>query len=104
MILRLYGTGHTVLPDTAEWETLRASFPTNPGIRQIITAEITRVSTSCGYAVPRMELVEQRETLIKWSEAKGDDELVKYRQEKNLCSIDGLSAPLPLGESISQAK
>ncbi len=56
-ILRLYGQGRTVLPDTAEWEELRPLFPEHPGARQIVAAEISRVQTSCGYAVPLMDLV-----------------------------------------------
>jgi hypothetical protein len=102
MIVRLYGTARTVLPDTPEWEPLRADFPTYSGIRQIILADITRVATSCGYGVPRMELVEQRDTMIKWAKAKGEDGLQKYRQQKNQCSIDGLPAPLAPCEITSQ--
>lgn len=94
MIVRLYGTGATVLPESAEWESLRALFPAYPGIRQIITAEITRTATSCGYGVPLMDLVDQRNTMIKWAEAKGEDGLVAYRAQKNESSIDGLPTPL----------
>jgi hypothetical protein len=97
-ILRLYGQGRTILPGTAEWETLRPLFPEHPGARQIVVADISRVQTSCGYAVPLMDLVGQRDTLVRWAEAKGDHELDAYRQEKNLCSIDGL--PTALAEHI----
>jgi hypothetical protein len=93
-ILRLYGRGRAVLPDAPEWEELRARFPDLPGVRQIVVAAVTRVQTSCGYAVPRMETVEQRDTLVRWAEAKGEDRLSGYRQEKNTVSIDGLPAPL----------
>lgn len=89
-ILRLYGTGHTVLPDMPEWDELIGLFNPMPGMRQIIVAEIDRVQTSCGFSVPLYDYVEERDTLIKWAEVKGDDGLVAYRQEKNLQSIDGL--------------
>jgi hypothetical protein len=92
-ILRLYGRGRVVLPGTEEWEGLRSLFPEYPGVRQIITARITRVQTSCGFAVPRMDLVAQRDTLLRWAEAKGEA-LPAYRAEKNARSIDGLPAPL----------
>lgn len=92
-ILRLYGTGEVVLPGTAEWAELAGLFPVYPGMRQIITAEISRVQTSCGFAVPLMEYTQQRDTLSRWAEAKGDD-LPSYRQQKNATSIDGLPAPL----------
>jgi hypothetical protein len=49
-----------------------------------------------------MELVEQRDTMLKWAQSKGDDGLVAYRQQKNQCSIDGLSAPLSSSETVTQ--
>jgi hypothetical protein len=93
-ILRLYGTGRTILPDAPEWVELLPRFPAYPGIRQIILADITRVYTSCGYAVPRMEYVGERDTWVRWAETKGEEALVTYRQEKNSFSIDALPAPL----------
>jgi hypothetical protein len=93
-ILRLYGTGRTILPDAPEWADLLPRFPAYPGIRQIILADITRVYTSCGYAVPRMEYVGERDTWIRWAETKGEEALVTYRQEKNSYSIDALPTPL----------
>jgi hypothetical protein len=93
-ILRLYGCGRTVLPTSPEWDELRARFPIFPGVRQIIVADITRVQTSCGFAVPLMQYEGQRDTLIRWAEAKGEHGLVDYWQEKNVSSVDGLPTPL----------
>lgn len=98
-ILRLYGTGRTVLPESGEWSELASHFPDYPGARQIIIADIAQVQTSCGYAVPLMEFNDQRETLIKWAEAKGP-ELEAYRTQKNSRSIDGL--PTPLGNEAAK--
>jgi hypothetical protein len=92
-ILRLYGRGRVVLPDSDDWDDLRGLFPEYPGVRQVVVARVTRVQTSCGFAVPRMELVGQRDTLLRWADAKGDA-LPAYRAEKNARSIDGLPAPL----------
>ncbi|MES2178631.1 MAG: pyridoxamine 5'-phosphate oxidase family protein [Gemmatimonadota bacterium] len=92
-ILRLYGTGHVVIPDTREWAELSQQFPVYPGSRQIIVAEVSRVQTSCGFAVPVMNFVKQRDSLIRWAEAKGDD-LPRYWRERNATSIDGLPAPV----------
>jgi hypothetical protein len=92
-ILRLYGRGAVVLPGTPRWAAMAGEFPTYPGGRQIIAAEITGVQTSCGYGVPLMEFAGQRDTLCRWAEAKGEA-LPSYRQEKNAKSIDGLPAPL----------
>jgi hypothetical protein len=94
-ILRLYGTGEVVPQGSAGWGDLAALFPSYPGVRQIVTADITRVQTSCGFAVPRMETIAQRHTLLRWTEAKGDA-LPAYWREKNARSIDGLPAP-PIG-------
>lgn len=95
-ILRLYGEGRTVLPGTTEWDQLRPQFPDLAGARQLIVADVDRVQTSCGFGVPLMEYVGQRDTLIRWAEVKGPEKLAEYRQQKNSYSIDGL--PTPLGK------
>lgn len=100
-ILRLYGTGHTVLPNDDEWHTLVGLFPEIPGARQIIVADIRRVQTSCGFAVPLMDFVAQRDTLVRWAENRGKEKLDDYRREKNSCSIDGL--PTPIGEQFEHS-
>jgi hypothetical protein len=51
------------------------------------------VQTSCGFAVPLMKYARQRDTLLRWADAKGG-ELPRYRRQKNARSIDGLPAPL----------
>jgi len=93
-ILRLYGRGETVLPGSDQWAELRPLFGEYPGARQIIVAEIDRVQTSCGFAVPNYAFVGQRDTLIRWANAKGEDGLETYHRERNARSIDGLVTPL----------
>jgi hypothetical protein len=88
-----------VLPWDEEWGDLRPLFPDPPGVRQIIVAAIDRVQTSCGYAVPLMDNARDRETLVRWAEAKGPDGLEAYRREKNTASIDGLPTHLALAEA-----
>lgn len=95
-ILRLHGRGRVVLPHEPGADALLARFPARVGTRQVVVVDVTRVSTSCGYAVPRMELVGPRDKLDRWAEAKGEDGLVEYRREKNSVSIDGL--PTHLGK------
>ncbi|HEX6927527.1 MAG TPA: pyridoxamine 5'-phosphate oxidase family protein [Longimicrobiaceae bacterium] len=92
-VLRLYGRGRVVLPGDPSWPELAERFPSYPGTRQIIVTDISRVQTSCGFGVPRLSLVEQRDTLIRWAEAKGE-KLTEYRLKNNSRSIDGLPAPL----------
>ncbi len=93
-ILRLYGRGETVLPGMDRWDELLARFPTYPGTRQIIVATIDLVQTSCGFGVPRMEVKQQRDTLVRWAESQGEDGLETYRVNKNVTSLDGLPTPL----------
>jgi hypothetical protein len=93
-ILRLYGRGTVVLPGAPQWDELVRHFEDHPGIRQIITADITRIQTSCGFGVPLMEHLGQRDMLTRWAETKGDA-LPAYREKHNAVSIDGLRAPLP---------
>lgn len=94
MILRLYGQGQVILPDSEEWAEVIALFPEIPGTRQIITAAIARVQTSCGMAVPLYEFQLQREELVNWADKKGEAGIQTYHQEKNMKSIDGLPTPL----------
>jgi hypothetical protein len=122
-ILRLYGTGRTVLPGEADWPELAAHFNADPGTstgtdidtrtatatgtatanatvtgtgrgnqRAIIVVAVDRISDSCGYAVPVMELTEERDLLTRWSERRSADDLVEYRVKHNSTSIDGLPA------------
>ncbi len=93
-ILRLYGQGRTVLPDQPEWAELLAVFPAIAGTRQIIVADIERVQTSCGFAVPLYEYVDQRDILVNWAEKKGNPGVKQYWREKNQVSIDGLPTPV----------
>lgn len=95
-ILRLYGKGRVVLPTDAEWETLFPHFNAVTAMRQIVVIDVQRVQTSCGYGVPFMDYAGERDTAVKWAEAKGEEGLVEYRREKNSTSIDGL--PTHIGQ------
>jgi len=94
-ITRLFGRGETVLPGSARWESLSPHFPAGyAGVRQIISADIYQAQTSCGFAVPFMQFVEERDTLLRSSAAKGEVAMAEYQIEKNSVSLDGLPAPL----------
>lgn len=97
-ILRLYGEGHTVLPDTPEWDDLSPTFTIYPSTRQLIVVDVTKVQTSCGYGVPLYDYVGERDIHFKWAETKGEDGLKDYRAEKNYVSLDGLPTPLGIKE------
>lgn len=91
-VLRLFGTGLSHQVGTARFDELVSRFPDLPGTRAIVELEIERIQSSCGYAVPFMELVEERPTLQQWARRKGPDGLAEYWSEKNRTSIDGLPA------------
>lgn len=93
-IVRLYGTGQTILPDTPEWDAIIGHFPTHLSTRQIIVADIHRTSSSCGYSIPFFDYQGERETLKKYWDVKGEDALPDYWQKKNAASIDGIVTPL----------
>jgi hypothetical protein len=92
VVLRLYGRGRAARPGSAEWAELSPLFPALPGARQVVVVDVTRVQTSCGFAVPLMTFERERDTLVRWAESKGDDGLRGYREQKNQKSIDGLPA------------
>ena len=89
-ISRIYGAGIVHEVGTPEFAELMTNFPELPGRRAIIDIAVDRVTTSCGYAVPMMDLVSDRDRLLEWARAKGDDGLVDYRASKNERSIDDL--------------
>jgi len=89
-IVRLFGRGSVVTCEEPAFAGLAAHFPDLPGARAVVTVELDRVADSCGYGVPKMEVVGQRDRLLTWAEAKGDDGLSEYRADRNAASIDGL--------------
>jgi len=95
-IVRLYGHGQVIEASRPEAQPLLDRFPAYPGARAIITVDVDRVSTSCGYAVPKLRLDTDRSTLIEWATRKGEDGLRTYRAEQNARSVDDLPA---LGEA-----
>ena len=93
-IVRFHGTGRYVEAGTPEFDTLRARFPKREtaGQRGVVVVDVTRVSDSCGFSVPRMALVEDRDLLDRWADRKTPEQLEAYRVTKNTTSIDGLPA------------
>ena len=89
-ISRIYGRG-TVHPlGSGAFDALAPSFPDLPGRRSIIEVDVERVTTSCGYAVPLMDLVGDRDRLLDWATKKGEGGIVEYWGTRNGTSIDGL--------------
>lgn len=115
-IVRLYGKGTVYERGTPEFDKFFEptsgaddlyDFPTpemTPGARAVIWIDITRVGSSCGYSVPFMQFVKEREQLNKWSarleekDAETEDpwelhfeqSMKKWWSTFNTWSIDGL--------------
>lgn len=90
LIVRLWGRGEVVTVDEPGFTDLAAAYPELPGARAVITVHLEGVQTSCGFAVPHLELVGERTKLLDWAERKGEDGLAKYWDQKNAESLDGL--------------
>jgi pyridoxamine 5'-phosphate oxidase-like protein len=91
-IVRLHGHGTVITSGHPRFAELASHFATNPGTRAFIHVSVTRVSSSCGYAVPYLEFRGNRDTLDRWAINKGSEKLEEYRATKNQKSIDGLPA------------
>jgi len=77
-VVRLHGRG-TV-----------ARHPDHPSTRAVVVVDVERVSDSCGYGVPVMDVVGERDLLRLGAVKRGPEGLAAYRAEHNATSIDGL--------------
>ena len=97
-IVRLHGQGRVVPAGEPEFGSLLAGFPPNEQVanaaRSIIVADLSRISDSCGFVVPRLEYAGDRDQLFRWAEHKqeehGDAWKALYMEANNRASIDGL--------------
>jgi len=81
-ILRLHGRG----------EVIESGDPGLEGVRGVVRVHLERISDSCGYGVPLMEVVGTRPQRELWLERKGAQGVRDYVRERNAISIDGLPA------------
>ena len=100
-IARLHGRGSVVWPEDPAFDDLleRAEFDpwtVEEARRAIVRVEVTRVSTSCGYGVPLMEQVGEREhfdlSKRKRLRTQGPEKMRAFQASRNAESIDGLPA------------
>ncbi|WP_194827580.1 pyridoxamine 5'-phosphate oxidase family protein [Nocardia sp. XZ_19_231] len=95
-ILRLFGTGRVVRPDSDEFDTLREYFGTgHPGVRAVVTISVERIADSCGWSVPKLDLVEERFILDEAHTRRTDADFARRIAGDNSTSIDGLPALEP---------
>jgi hypothetical protein len=99
-IVRLHGHGEVLYPshpDFAELLALGFHEPQAPEARRaLIRVDVTRVGDSCGYGVPLMAYEGERPhsdlSTAKRLRSKGPDAMLRYQEEHNLESLDGLPA------------
>jgi hypothetical protein len=91
-IVRLHGTGAAVAATDAAFATAAGVFPSPlpPGARSVIDVAVTRVSDSCGFGVPLMDLVGQRRLLPEWAARKAPTGIAEYQATRNRASVEGL--------------
>jgi predicted pyridoxine 5'-phosphate oxidase superfamily flavin-nucleotide-binding protein len=97
LIMRLYGKGHVIHRNSAEFaERLATHYDGQAplGARQMIHLDIDLVQTSCGYGVPLFEYQQERPQMDAWARAKGPEGIEAYWHEKNRLSLDGLETGL----------
>jgi Pyridoxamine 5'-phosphate oxidase len=101
-IVRVHGTGWVAMPGDEAYEQVVARHPDHPGTRAVIVVDATRVSDSCGFGVPIMEVVGERDALARSAVTKGPAGMDAYRTSRNAASIDGLPGypdPRPVAAS-----
>ena len=91
-VVRLHGEGRVVSVYDDEFESWLGRFAETRGARAVIVVDVDRVADSCGYGVPLMDYVGERDLLPSHMERKGAEGIVEYRRQKNRVSIDGLPA------------
>lgn len=89
-IVRLHGRGSVALPGEPAYDEVTARHPAHPSTRAVVVVDVERVSDSCGYGVPVMDVVEERDLLRLSAEKKGQEGMDAYRALENTASIDGL--------------
>lgn len=95
LILRAYGTARAIHEGDADWDEMTALFPAQRSARQVFDMQVDMVQTSCGYAVPFMDYVDERDTMPKWVAARSDADLRQYWIDKNATTLDGRPTGVP---------
>jgi hypothetical protein len=89
-IVRLHGYGSVAMPGDAAFDEVVTRHPAHPGTRAAVIVDVERVSDSCGFGVPVMELVGERDLLRVSADKRGPEGMDAYRARHNAASIDGL--------------
>jgi hypothetical protein len=106
-IVRLHGVGRPVQQQDERFEELLATFDVSaeqrPAVRSVIEVDVTRVADSCGFVVPRMDYVGERDQLYRFAGNRirklGSEAVAEYVSANNAVSLDGLTGLDPLVET-----
>lgn len=97
-ILRLYGTGRVVVPESPDFAGLIKNFGSHPGVRSIIVVDCDRISDSCGFSVPFMSFDQDRTLLDEYAGRENIQQRRATRAKSDRESIDGIPG-LSAGET-----
>lgn len=90
-IVRIHGKGSVREAGSLEFRDISQHFQGSlRGARCVVEISVEEASTSCGYGVPLMQYMKDRETMSSWLASKGQDGLRNYVKKKNSLSIDHL--------------
>jgi Pyridoxamine 5'-phosphate oxidase len=109
-IVRLHGIGTPVQQGDEGFAEALGRFAISDEqrrtVRSVIDVEVTRVSDSCGFVVPRMDYVGERDQLYRWTENRlrklGDEAIRDYVSANNAESVDGLTGLDPLAAPVTK--
>jgi hypothetical protein len=104
-IIRLHGTGTVVFPGDDRFpELLEAGAfegltDVEEARRAVVVVDVERIAKSCGYGVPLMDLVGERDhfDLAKRKRLRtmGTEDFSRFQVDRNARSLDGLPATAP---------
>ena len=96
-IVRLHGRGRIMLEGDPGYAPARRAFAKSRdhGLRSIVVVEVDRIADSCGFSVPLMDFVADRDLLDRSQERREPEYFDEYRVTRNAVSIDGLPALAP---------
>ncbi len=96
-IVRLQGTGSVVRRGDPGFDAALEPFAAavavgtrGPATRAVVRVDVHRISDSCGYSVPLMDLRAERDVLDSWADNRGPDGVAHYQATRNAVSLDGL--------------
>jgi hypothetical protein len=110
-VVRLHGRGRVVQQQEPDHARLLQEFDVTDeqrlSARSIIDIQVSRISRSCGFVVPEMRYVGERQQLYRYATnriaTEGPDVIRTYCDVNNATSIDGLDGLDPFDADVAAA-